>query len=126
MPLKNRTPGAGEFSHGPGRHAHPDSDFQTTTPAGIATPFGVSPRNGGSRRGGVTDVMLMESLKRSDPTNSMEFSGDYGPTGAESLLGAKGNPDIFGPGPELIVGKAQRPKGSKTAPVLPTGVYRQG
>lgn len=125
MPLKNRGSGFSEMSHGPGRFAHPDSNFQTTTAAGSFLPFAPADRNGGSRRGGFTNEMLMETLKRSDPTNSLEFSGDYGPGGAEGLLEAKGNPDIFGPGPALVVGRAQRPRGSKRPPVLPNGVYRQ-
>ena len=126
MPLKNRTPGGSEMSHGEGRYGNPDSDFQTNTAAGAALPFGVAERNGGSSSGGFTNEMLMETLKRSDPTNSLEFSGDYGVGGAEGLLGAKGNPDIFGPGPALVVGRAQLPRGAKTRPTLPNGVYRQG
>lgn len=113
------------MSGGSGRYVNPDSDYQTTTEAGRATPFGSFEQNGGSRRGGMPDELLMETWKRSDPTNALEFSGDYGPSGSESLAGAFGNPDIYGPGPKLVATERALPGTKKARPVPPNGVYRQ-
>lgn len=117
-PLSSGDPGRTEFSHGKGRFAHPDSDYQTQRPE---LPWEVADRNQGSKRGGYTTAMRMQAELRSDPTNALELAG----ADAEPMLYEYGNPDMFGPGPKLVQESARRPSGSYKQPVVRYGVDRQ-
>lgn len=112
-PLSASNPGDSEFSSGPGRHGHPDSDYQSAR----ALPWETAQRDGGSKRGGYTGAMQLEALKRSDPTRSDEVQ--------ESLLYVRGNPDMFGPDQPIVQTKAKRTPNKFKQPVIRTSVDRQ-
>ena len=118
LPLSAGDPGKTEFGHGPGRFAHPESDYQT---ARAELPFPNTDRNQGSKRGGYTAAMRMAAELRTDPTNALEIDGDN----AEPMLYEYGNPDMFGPGAKLVQVPASRSSGKFVQPVYRYGVDRQ-
>lgn len=118
-PLSSGDPGRTEFSHGKGRFAHPDSDYQSQR---TELQWEVADRNQGSKRGGYTTAMRMQAELRSDPTNSQEIAGNN----AEPMLYEYGNPDMFGPGPKLVQESVRKAPSSYKQPVLRYGVDRQG
>lgn len=106
MPLSSGRPGRSEFSHGKGKYANPNSDFTRAE-----LPWGP----GEDKR----DVHLQRQAElRYDATNEFET--------IEDMYVAKGNPDAFGPGPELVQERPLRPSGSYKQPIVRTGVDREG
>lgn len=111
-------PGRTEFSHGKGRFAHPDSDYQSQR---TELMFAIADRNQGSKRGGYTTAMRLAAELRSDPTNSQEIEGNN----AEPMLYEYGNPDMFGPGPKLVQDQVRRAPATYKQPTYRYGVDRQ-
>lgn len=106
MPLSSGRPGRSEFSHGKGKFANPNSD---------ATRAELKWAPGEDKR----DVHLRRQAElRFDATNEFET--------IEDMYVAKGNPDAFGPGPELVQEQAVRPSGAYRQPNLRIGVDREG
>lgn len=96
-PLKpGKRPGRSEMSHGDGRFAHPESDYQSQA----RLPWEVE---SGKRDGS----LAYQSQKRLDATNPEED--------VLNMPYELGNPDGFGPGPKLV----------KEEKVVATGVYKQ-
>lgn len=101
------------MSHGKGQMPHPDSDYQSPRLGipGILTETPIQDKR---------DVpMRLMAEKRSDPTSDAEAI-------YPDLLYAKGNPDLFGPGPAQVQEGAQRPPAQFRQPKLRYGVDRQG
>lgn len=115
-PLSSGRPGRSEFSHGRGRFAHPDSDYQT----GAALPWEVADRNQGSKRGGFTQAMRQQAEMRTDPTNPIEAIGDQ----SEEMLYVKGNPDFYSDSETIVQEKTVRRSGVAKQPKYRYGVTR--
>ena len=113
MPLKANNPGESEFSHGKGRHPHPDTDFQS----GRNLPWETAERNQGSKRGGFTQAMRQQAERNLDATRTDEK--------LEDMLYVKGNPDTGSPGEPIVQVKKKAQPTSFKQPVIRDGVIRQ-
>lgn len=111
-PLRNTGVGRSEFSHGAGMYPHPESDYQSFR----ALPF---PRLEDKMVGEVGRLVADRYTDSTDATSGGAFNGE-----TENFF-LKGNPDSFGPAPELVKESAQRPSGNPPQHAIRTGVIRE-
>jgi len=102
----NSTPGRSEMSHGRGRYPDPRSDFQSNR--NLVFPQGDDEND---------LVMAYQASLRTDATVPDDVI-------MPDMLYVKGNPDAFGPGPELVQEKPNLPRGGYPQPFLRYGVIR--
>lgn len=107
MPLKpGARPGRSQFSHGKGRVTEPRSDYQSQR--ALVFPQGDDKRDAVNR---------MQAEKRLDATNPLEVTDD--------MYYELGNPDAFGPGPQLVQERVEAPPAVYKQPIWRYGVDRE-
>lgn len=111
QPLRNTGVGRSEFSHGKGIAPHPESDYQSFRNLPWETLEDKS-----------MEYLRMTADRRTDYTDAASGGAL---NGENDLFFVKGNPDAFGPSPELVKESVQRPSGNLPQPVFRTGVIRE-